>query len=161
MRDIAPASPSFSLTVKRNCSISPQAVIGLLVITACVSFGIGAAFAWLGLWLVLPFVGLEMTALVAAFYVNGRHAGDFEQFRLEGASLVIEISEAHQRRTHSFDVSWVRLACVEARRETRLLLMQRGRELEIGRHLDAAGRRLLGQELAQAVGRELRFDSKT
>src|SRR5262245_48230471 len=71
-----------SITVKRNCSISPQALAWLLALTAAFSFGIGIGFAVFGAWPVLPFVGLEVAALAAAFYVNGRHAADYERFAL-------------------------------------------------------------------------------
>jgi uncharacterized membrane protein len=154
----APSALPYSLTVKRNCSISPRAVLGLLAITAFVSFGIGAAFAWLGLWLVLPFVGIEMAALVLAFYLDGRHASDFERFESNGNALVVEIREGNRCRTMNFDSSWVRLVCHDLRWETKLVLTQRSQELVIGRHLNGPGRKMLGQELARVLGCELRIE---
>ena len=43
----------FQGAIKRNCSMSPRAVLILLAATAAVCFTIGALFAWQGLWLSL------------------------------------------------------------------------------------------------------------
>ncbi len=78
----------FSVTVRRNCSLSPRALLLLLAATAFVSFAIGVGFALVGAWLILPFAGLEIAALAAAFFVNGRHAPE-EQSLAEGDRLAI------------------------------------------------------------------------
>lgn len=143
----ANAIPAYSLKVKRNCSITPRAVFLLLGVTAIVSFGIGAVFAWYGLWLVLPFAGIEMLALTAAFVVNGRHAGDYERFACEGNRLLVEIRDGMRVERHEFNPHWVRMLVKKTRRETRIALAAHGRELEVGRHLDDAGRALLAREL--------------
>jgi uncharacterized membrane protein len=137
----------FSLTVKRNCSISPRALGWLLVFTGALSFGIGVAFALYGAWPVLPFVGLEVAALAAAFYVNGRHATDYERIALADGSLVVEIRDGGRLEEHRFNPHWVRLVVSDARRDVRLALRSHARELEIGRHLDASGREQLATEL--------------
>ena len=38
---------------------------------------IGAGFAVLGAWMVLPFAGLETIALAIAFFAMARRAGDY------------------------------------------------------------------------------------
>ena len=62
----------FSLTLKRNCSISPAGLAGVFAALACVVVAIGAGFAFVGAWLVLPFAGLEVLALGAAFLFRAR-----------------------------------------------------------------------------------------
>jgi len=141
------ARSDFSLTVKRNCSISPQALGGLLAFIAGVSFAIGVAFALYGAWPILPFVGLEVAALAAAFYVNGRHATDYERIAFADGALVVEVRDGDRIEEHSFNPHWVRLVVSGARRDVRLALRSHGRALEIGRHLDAAGRDLLATAL--------------
>jgi len=154
--DIHPAVTDFcfSLTVKRNCSISPRALAVLLALTAGLAFAIGIAFALYGAWPILPFAGLEIAALAAAFYLNGRHAADYERIALEAGLLVVEVRDGERVATHRFNPQWVRLETSETPREVRLALRSQGRELEIGRHLDAPGRERLAQEvrgrLAQA-----------
>jgi len=59
-----------------NCSISPAGFLGVLASLAAVTLAIGTGFALLGAWLVLPFAGLEVLALGAAFVVHARRFGD-------------------------------------------------------------------------------------
>ena len=56
----------------RNCSISPAAFAGALALLAIVTLAIGIGFAMLGAWLILPFAGLEVLALGAAFLFYAR-----------------------------------------------------------------------------------------
>lgn len=137
----------FSLTVKRNCSISPQTLLWLLLATVLLSFGIATGFALMGAWLVFPFAGIEMGALAAALYVNGRHAADYERIERRGGQLVVEVSDAERVSFHRFNVVHVRVLTHEARNGLRIALTERGRELEVGRHLDAPGRRSLARLL--------------
>jgi len=48
----------FSLTLKRNCSISPSGLACVFVALAVVVLAIGTGFAIAGAWLILPFAGL-------------------------------------------------------------------------------------------------------
>jgi len=154
--DIHPAvtDPGFSLTVKRNCSISPQALAVLLALIGGFAFAVGIAFALHGAWPILPFAGLEIAALAAAFYLNGRHAADYERIALEDGSLVVEVRDGERVTTHRFNPHWVQIDVNETPRDVRLALRSHGKALEIGRHLDAPGRERLAQEvrgrLAQA-----------
>jgi len=141
------ARSGFSLTVKRNCLMSPQALGWLLAFTAGLSFAIGVAFALFGAWPILPFVGLEVAALAAAFYVNGRHATDYERIAFADGALVVEVRDGDRTEEHGFNPHWVRLVVSGARPKVRLALRSHGRALEIGRHLDAAGRDLLATAL--------------
>jgi uncharacterized membrane protein len=63
------------VTRKRNCSISPAGLLGAYAALAAVTLAIGIGFALLGAWLVLPFAGLEVLGLAAAFVVQVRRAG--------------------------------------------------------------------------------------
>jgi len=163
--DIHPAvtGSGFSLTVKRNCSISPQALAVLLALIAGLAFAIGIAFALYGAWPILPFAGLEIAALAAAFYLNGRHAADYERIALEEGLLVVEVRDGERVATHRFNPQWVRFEATATPWEVRLALRSRGEELEIGRHLDAPGRERLAREvrgrLAQARTAGIQFQT--
>ena len=147
------SGPEFSLTMKRNCSVSPQALVWLLVFTACLSFAIGIGFALFGAWPVLPFVGLEVAALGLAFFANGRHATDYERIALRKDALVVEVSDADRVEAVQLNPQWVKLVASRRRQDVRLALRSHGREIEIGRHLDAPGREALAAELAGRLDR--------
>jgi uncharacterized membrane protein len=147
------SGPEFSLTMKRNCSVSPQALVWLLVFTACLSFAIGIGFALFGAWPVLPFVGLEVAALGLAFLENGRHATDYERIALRKDALVVEIRDADRVEAVQLNPQWVKLVASRRRQDVRLALRSHGREIEIGRHLDAPGREALAAALAARLDR--------
>jgi uncharacterized membrane protein len=146
----APES-GFDLTIKRNCSISPQDLLCVLACIACVSLGIAIGFACIGAWPVLPFAGLEMLALVAAFYVNGRHAADYERIALADGSLRVESSRAGRIEHREFALPWLRLDERRSGADLRLLLRARDGDLEIGRHLDEERRALLVRRLRCSI----------
>jgi uncharacterized membrane protein len=148
----AASESCFSLTLKRNCSISPSGLLRLLALMMLVSFGIGAAFAIAGAWMILPFAGIEMIGLTLAFYLYGRHAGDYERIALSGGRLLVEVRDGEAVRRSELDPAGVRISVREDGQDYRLALLGRGEEIEIGRHLDCRRRR----ELAAALRKELR-----
>lgn len=76
-RAIFAASAAWScVQAKRHCSISPLGLALVFGGLAALTLSIGAAFAALGAWLVLPFAGLEALALCAAFVAVARRAAD-------------------------------------------------------------------------------------
>ena len=146
----AASESAFDLTVKRNCSISPQDLLYVLAFISCVSLGIATVFACLGAWPVLPFAGVEVLALALAFYLNGRHAADYERIALAGGTLVVEASDAGRLRRHEFSVPWLR---VEERRhggDLHLVLRSGSAAIEVGRHLDTERRASLAAYLRRS-----------
>ena len=83
--------------LKRNCSASPMQLATVFGSLVAVSFAFGAAFAALGFWMILPFAGLELIAIAAAFVWIGRHATDVERIELSGDRLVVESAEGARR----------------------------------------------------------------
>jgi uncharacterized membrane protein len=76
-RAIFAASAAWScVQAKRRCSISPLGLALVFGGLAALTLAIGAAFAALGAWLILPFAGLETLALCVAFAVVARRARD-------------------------------------------------------------------------------------
>lgn len=142
----------FSLTLRRNCSISPGGLLWLLALLVSLCLGIGAVFAAAGAWMVMPFAVVEMIMLGAAFYLQGRHAGDYERIVLQKGQLVVEVRDGEDLRRSELNPAWVRIAEREKPCEYRLSLLAHGSELVIGRHLDSMRRR----ELAAVLKRELR-----
>ena len=133
-------APGFSVLLKRNCSISPAALARVFAFLVAVTLGIGIGFAAAGAWLVLPFAGIEVALLAAAFFVNGRHAGDYERIERAGEHLTVEVSSAGRTERHEMHV---RAARGPARSDVRSRLRSRleGADAKCGRRpLDRAFR---------------------
>ncbi len=118
---------------------------------ASLSMGIAIFWSWQGAWLILPFAGAEVAALGAALDRHARRACDFERITVREQQLLVEIGETDKISRHEFNLQWVRLVVVSDSRR-RLALRCHGRELEIGRHLDAEGRIRLASELRRWLG---------
>jgi uncharacterized membrane protein len=137
----------FSLTLKRNCSISPKALAGVFAALALLVLAIGAGFAAAGAWLVLPFAGLEVLLLGAAFVLYARHAADYERIDLDAGRLIVEVADAERIARYEIDARRARI-CME---KERVVLRGAKEELELGRHLDAEARVALAAELEKRL----------
>ncbi len=145
-------APGFSLLLKRNCSISPESLARVFALLAAAALVIGIGFALAGAWLVLPFAGAEALALVVAFFAYARHAADYERIELAGGRLTVEVADAERTARYVLDPHAARVRLESEQGSARVLLRSPGRELEIGRHLDAEAR----AELAAELDRRLR-----
>jgi uncharacterized membrane protein len=123
--------------------MSPAALAAVFAALAGVVLLIGIGFAIAGAWLILPFAGLEIALLCAAYLAYARHAADYERIEMHGGRVRVEVAEGRAIRQVEFASKGTRL-CVE---EERVLLRGAGQELEIGRHLDADARVKLAAEL--------------
>jgi uncharacterized membrane protein len=107
--------------------------------------GIGAGFAVAGAWLILPFAGLEVLLLGAAFVLYARHAGDYEKIELAGRRVTVEIAEGASTARYEMDGARVSME------QGHVMLRGAEKELEIGRHLGADARAELLAELEKKL----------
>jgi uncharacterized membrane protein len=142
--------------IKRNCSASPRALAAVFASIVAVSFAFGVAFAAQGLWMILPFVGLELLAVAAAFLCYGRHAADFERIEVRDGMLHVSRLEGARTWQWTAPAAWTHLeqpvsqgrgAGSLSHARCRVVLNSRGESVEIGR--------LLPDERKQALAREL------
>jgi uncharacterized membrane protein len=140
----------FTLVLKRNCSNSPAGFACACGALAVLVLAIGAGFAAAGAWLVLPFAGLEVLLLGAAFVLYARQAADYERIELGAGRLSVEVAERGRTARHALDPRRVRV-CVEKEGEARIVLRAPGEEVEVGRNLDAPSRIRLAAELERRL----------
>ena len=138
----------FSLTLKRNCSISPAGLACVFGALAVAVLAIGVGFALAGAWLILPFAGLEVLLLAGAFVLQARHATDYERIELDRGRLRVEVGEGASVARYELDAQRARLGL----EEDRVTVGDGRRELVVGRHLDAEARRAFAAELGRRLG---------
>ena len=137
----------FSLTLKRNCSISPAGLACVFAALAIAVLAIGTGFALLGAWLILPFAGLEVLLLAGAFLLQAHHATDYERIELADDRLRIDVADGARTARYELDARRVRIAMDDG-----TLVLRGPREtLQLGRHLDAAARVAFAAELARRL----------
>lgn len=150
---VLPAPQSgFDIVLKRNCSISPAGLLRVFVLLALGSLGIAAGFALAGAWLILPFAGLEVLMLGAAFVINARHAADFERITVAPGRLDVEVGVGGHVARRVLDSSRARVSLERGYGSgAHVILRAPGRELEVGRHLHAKARVEFATELARGL----------
>ena len=113
------------------------------------SLAIAAGFAAAGAWVIIPFAGLEVAALIAAAALVLRRAGDFERVAVSGDRVLVEIRERGLAEQFEFHRGWAR---VVTGKSGMLALRSHGRTVEIGRYCGEEGRRHLARELHSRLG---------
>jgi uncharacterized membrane protein len=147
-----PDGGDFSLYTRRINSFSARGCGIVFGSLAGFSLLVAVVFSALGAWLILPFAGLEAMALYLAFSWVQRHAQDSESLVIRGDAVALAVHEVSQTRHYEFNRVWARLVVGQDRQGVRLVLRSHGREVEVGRYLDSAGR----QRLARALKARLR-----
>ena len=125
--------------------MSPAGLATVFAALAALVLAIGAGFAAAGAWLVLPFAGLEVLLLGAAFVLHARHAADYERIELQSGHLAVEVTEAD--RVARYQLQNARVSMEEGR----VVLRDAKEEIEIGRHIGAEARAELVAELEKAL----------
>ena len=153
MLEKQPATDGIILIARKNCALSPRQLGRVYVAIASLSLLIGVVCAVIGAWVVLPWTLVEISAVGAAFLWWGRHANDRECIFVSRESVVVSVHFATRVVRHEFNPQWVQLIAEPVRlpgASVRLILRASGQEVEVGRHLDQAGRDRLARELRAA-----------
>ena len=134
-----------------NRSLGPHGRTACLAAIAATTIAIGAGAAALGAWPVLPFAGLEVVLVAAAFRAFARHDGDYERLEIEGARVRLRTRRAARLLELEGHAPWARLLVKDWSGRCGLELRYAGRTVEFGRLLTEGGRR----EWAAQLGRRL------
>ena len=147
---------AYRFVVHPNCALSWRTTKYLIWLFAACFAAVGAYFASLGAWLVLPFAGLEMAVVVAGFYLSALAGHTREVIEIDGPLLRVLRGRRQLGEVARFPANWAR---VSLRRDptgwypSRLLLHCHGERLEIAAQVVEAER----EELALALENWLGF----
>ncbi len=136
-----------------NASLSKQEAVAWYGGIAGAGMLIAGLFASRGYWLVLPFAGLELLALGAAFWVALRDNSYREVVRIDGAELLVEAGHGRPQRRWSCPAAWARieLRTDGGRAVARLRIRAMGRSREIGSCLTGTEKERLAAHLRSAL----------
>ena len=76
--------------LQRQCAMSPRQFVLAYGVLCGFSFTVAAAFIVMGVWQILFFTIVEMTAVAWAFIYHARHAADQERIVLTADCLLVE-----------------------------------------------------------------------
>jgi hypothetical protein len=139
--------------VRPTRSLTWQEAKRWLCLISLIPLASGGLFLWFGAPFVLPFAGLEIALLWAAFYYVQWQGQWREVIDLSTRALVIERGRHEPTQREEFDPAWVRVE-LEQRgrwRSSSLLLRSHGRFTELGSFLTDGERQSLAKALINAL----------
>ena len=97
------------LVVQGNRSMSWRANLWLAASLGAIVMGIALALATFGLWLVIPFAGLEILLVVSCLYLTLRRLSRKEVITVEGEAVRLEWGYTRPDRVVDLPRQWTRL----------------------------------------------------
>ncbi|WP_096526083.1 DUF2244 domain-containing protein [Candidatus Nitrosoglobus terrae] len=145
----------FQFILQPNNSLSWSRMKIVLFAVGATLGVISAGFAFLGLWLVFPFAGLELLALGTAFYLCAHQAQRWEVITIDQDAIKVEVFHGHKmtRETFKFHRYWARVRIMKILPHTwymsHLMIGSHGSEVEVGVFLNEDERLYLAKELQE------------
>ena len=104
-----PTSDASTVVARRNNSLAPRQRWTVFGALAAGSLAMAFGFVAAGVWPVLPYSLLEISALAAAFVWIERRAGDVERLTIEGDRVVVEQRRAGRESRRELPRQWLRV----------------------------------------------------
>lgn len=143
---------TFNVTIKPNSSLSASGKLRVILLLSIVPCLIGIGFTLIGVWLVLPFVGLELAALAYAFYFINLHENDYESISIDGDKLLVETCYQGVVTKKQLNTYWTKLVKRHsANGELHIGLMSHGKEIVIGKYLTKSQRETVAEQLQKRM----------
>ncbi len=119
-------------------------IAGTTFLFACVALAFGA-------WMVLPYAGLEVLCLWCAFWIIGRHDGDYEWVRVADREFCWTRCECGQVEMLCGNTAWVRVVAFARNGRLGIGLRYQGKTVSVGQLISDEQRLLLLKDLARAL----------
>lgn len=142
------------IVLSPNLSVRWRDNVRFLYIVCSIALLIGISFALLGMWLVLPFTGLEVIALVAVVYYVARKCHRIEVIHVDEFCVRVEQGYTRPQFSWRSEIFWTRLIVLPQERPwhpLRIFLRGRETQIEIGTFLNDDDKRILIKQLRQFV----------
>jgi uncharacterized membrane protein len=136
--------------MKRNCSFTPRQVGYFYLSMFVFSSLIAAYFLIQGVWMILLFTMIELSALGIALIIYARHALDYESIAIDGSSFTVEKSIGGKMERHEFNARWMQLKQEEDGKRL-IRIEQSDKELPIGIFVPLDARTQFFNDLRQQI----------
>ncbi len=152
--DKAGPGREFRIVLSPNCSITWRDLVLFYLFTCVIALAIGIFFLVQGMWLVLPFSGLEMAALGACLYLTSRKVYRREVITLDHERTRVEKGVRRVDESWEFETAWLRLIDERSgvnQRDRRLAIGSHGNYVEIGGFLGCEEKDALAFQLKDCI----------
>ena len=145
--------------IRPNNSMNAGTGVIYFVSLACLSFGIAGVFFFIGMWLILPFAGLEMAFLACVLYLCRQRSKRREVVTINDDSVIVSCGSSRLERRCLFKRAWaqVRLQAAPFRgHPRRLLIGSHGQHIEVGSYLSEPEKTSLANSLRETIDQKTR-----
>lgn len=142
------------IILKPNASLTRWQARFVLAAVALALGTIGAVFAFVGCWFVLPFAGFEWLLLAYCFSLAFKQSAVREVITVTDSHVKVERGVYRPEQTYRFQRAWLGLSLDGPRlagHPSRLCLGRHSRKIEIGRFLVESEREALYRELKKEL----------
>jgi uncharacterized membrane protein len=143
---------TYSVTFRPNSSLTASGKLRVILMLSVIPCLIGIGFSMIGVWLVMPFVGLELAALAYAFYYINLHENDYESITIDADKLEIKTSYRGEVQNKILNPYWTKFVQRElANGELQLGLVSHGKEIVVGKYLTRDQRETIAEQLKKRI----------
>ncbi len=148
------ANDSGHIVLSPNLSAQWKTNKYLIYLISGFALGIGVGFAFVGLWMILPFAGLEVIAVITLIYHTSRKCNRKEVIRFNKEWIRVECGYTHPKTQWQSELFWTRLI-VSPRQHPwhpdKLILRGRHDQIEVGQFLNEQDKDILVNQLRHVV----------
>ena len=151
---IGQGEEEFRAEIRPDTSMSPRNLAIAVICLTVVCLTIGLGFLSIGLWLVLPFAGLEIFAVGVAVGYTIRRSADFEVVSIRYEDVTVTKTSGSRSRQSKFPRYWTRVHLLRGPhrlQRSRLVVGSHGRFVEIGGSATEKAKDELAAALKQAI----------
>lgn len=142
------------ITLMSNASLTYTDALLFFIGISFVSLVIAIFFCIIGLWLVLPFSGLELLALGYCLLLTMKRCRRKEVITITDKTIKVERGNDKPEEKEELPMGWVRVMLERPRyrgHPTILAIKSHGKRIEVGRFLVESERQKLAEELKKLL----------
>ena len=95
--------------MRRNCALTPKQLLQFYMALVCLSLIVASGFLLAGIWVVLIFTALELSAVTVGFLIYCRHALDCETIEIDGNRLIVKKFISYKEAIYEFNTQWAKI----------------------------------------------------
>lgn len=120
--------------MRKNCCLTPRQLFIAYSILVAFSSAVTTGFVLAGVWMVLVFALIELSAVTLAFLIYSIHALDREEVQIVDQRLIVRKVNGNQEITHEFNPKWAKIK-YPLKNKKLFSLCESKREIELGQFL--------------------------
>ena len=132
------------IVISPNLSAEWKTTRRFIIVVSAAALVIGIGFAFAGLWLILPFAGLEVIAVVSLMYYVAHQCHRQQVIHLNDTHIRVERGYRFPQQVWESELFWTRLLVLHSDHtwhSDRLLLRSSYEQMEIGEFLNEEDKR--------------------